>query len=233
VKLHGRLEVRQAVQAAISRDRINDRVYAGLGVVAAALLPPGLLGYDAALRAPAYDPDRARTLLRKAGYADGFELQYRTWETDEFNNQGIVPLIVEDLAAVGIRVTVSRYSATEARQHLNKRGHGTLFCGNWYADFPDPDNFFFIFFHSLSTSLPGINYNRQEIDAKIERARRSNDVEERAAIYGELNQMVVREAPLVPLFHERVFVANKPHVRALRTSLVPPVVRFHEVWVEE
>jgi hypothetical protein len=45
--------------------------------------------------------------------------------------------------------------------------------------------------------------------------------------------MVVREAPIVPLFHERLFVLHKPNVRGVRTSLVPPPVRYRDIWSEE
>src|SRR6185295_15575925 len=83
-----RKEVRQAVNHAVNKQRINERVYAGLGVVAESLLPPGLAGYDPGLRGAPYDPERARGLMRQAGYADGFEIEYRTWDTDEFNNSG-------------------------------------------------------------------------------------------------------------------------------------------------
>ena len=226
-------EARQALSRAINRERINERVFAGLGVIATGLLPPGLLGFDPGLRGIPYDPDRAKAMLRDAGYPNGFTLEYRTWETDEFNNSGMVPLIIEDLDAIGIHVNVTKHSVADARKPLASRGHGNLFCGNWYADFPDPDNFFFIFFHSLSTSVPGIYFHQTNVDEKIERARRTNDNEERAAIYRELDAMVARDAPIVPLFHERLFVLHKPHVRAVRTSLVPPPVRYHEVWVEE
>src|SRR6185503_6243000 len=132
-----RVEVRQAVNHAIDRQRINDRVYSGLAVVAQSLLPPGLLGYDESLRGPAYDPDRARALMRQAGHSSGFAVEYRTWDTDEFNNSGLVPLIIEDLAAIGIRVNVTRHAATEARAPLDRPGHGQLYCANWWADFPD------------------------------------------------------------------------------------------------
>ena len=227
-----RLEVRQAINHAINRHRINEQVFAGLGVIAESLLPPGLIGYEGSLRGYEHDPDRARSLLRQAGYGGGFELQYRTWETDEFRNSGQVPLIIEDLDAVGIHVTVTHHSATEARAPLQKRGHGNLFCGNWYADFPDPDNFFFIFFHSHSGAVPGLYYHRDDLDRQIEEARMSNDAQERAEIYRSLNSRVVREAPLVSLFHDRMFVLHKPHVRGVRTSLAPPPVRFHDVWCE-
>jgi len=228
-----KLEVRQAINHAVNRERINERVFSGLGVVARSLLPPGLLGYDPALRGNDYDPEKARALLRQAGLAGGFRAEYRTWDTDEFNNSGQLALIVEDLAAAGIQIDITRHSAADARRPLQRAGHGMVFFGNWYADFPDSDNFFYVFFHSQSGSVRGFYYNRPEIDAQIMEARRSNDLERRAEIYRQLDKMVVREAPLVPLFHERLFVLTRPHVRGVRTSLVPPPVRYHEAWVEE
>lgn len=227
-----RVEVRQAVNYAIDRQRINERVYDGLHVVAKSLQPPGLLGYDENLRGFNHDPDRARTLLRQAGYGGGFSVEYRTWDTDEFNNSGMIPMVIEDLEAVGIRVNVTRHSATDASAPRANRGHGLLYAANWYADFPDPDNFFFIFFHTQATSIRGLFFSRPEIDAQIIEARRSSDAEHRSAIYRSLNEMVVREAPIVPLFHERLFVLHKPEIRGVRTSLVPPPVRYHDVWVE-
>jgi methyl-accepting chemotaxis protein/ABC-type transport system substrate-binding protein len=228
-----RVEVRQAVNHAIDRDRINERVFAGLGVVAKSLLPPGLLGYDPNIRGTEHDPDRARSLMRQAGFSGGVRLEYRTWDTDEFNNSGQLPLIIEDLSAIGIDINVTMHSAVDARKQLVKPGHGTVFCGNWYADFPDSDNFFYVFFHSEAHSVRGIYFQRPEVDAQIVEARRANDPDRRAEIYRNLNQMVVREAPLVTLFHERFFVLQKPEVRGLRTSLVPPPVRYHDTWIEE
>ena len=226
-------EVRQAVNYAIDRQRINDQVYGGESVIAQSLLPPGLLGYDENLRGYQHDPEKARALLQQAGYGAGFSVEYRTWDSDEFNNSGTVPLIIEDLARVGIRINVTRHSAVDASAPRAQRGHGLIYLANWYADFPDADNFFFIFFHSEATSIRGLFYHRPEIEAAILDARRSNDVEHRASIYRGLNEMVIREAPIVPLFHERLFVLHKPEVRGLRTSLVPPPVRYHNVWVEK
>jgi methyl-accepting chemotaxis protein/ABC-type transport system substrate-binding protein len=228
-----KLEVRQAINHAINRERINERVFSGLGVIAHSLLPPGTLGYDPSLRGNDHDPDKARSLMHQAGLAGGFRVEYRTWESDEFNNSGQLALIVEDLAAIGIQIDINRYTAVEARKPLQRAGHGMAFCGNWYADFPDSDNFFYVFFHSDSGSIRGFYYHRPELDAQIIEARRSNDIERRAEIYRQLEGLVVREAPFVPLFHERMFVLTKPQVRGVRTSLVPPPVRYHEAWVEE
>jgi methyl-accepting chemotaxis protein/ABC-type oligopeptide transport system substrate-binding subunit len=227
-----RVEVRQAVNHAINRQRINERVYAGLGMIAESLLPPGLLGYDATIRGLPYDPERARQLLRQAGHGAGFDIEYRTWDTDEFNNSGLVPLLIEDLEAVGIRVRVTGHTAPEASAPRQRPGHGLLYCANWYADFPDSDNFFYVLFHTDSTSVRGLHYHRPEVDAQILEARRTNDSERRAEIYRRLDELVVREAPIAPLFHERLFLVHKPGVRGVRTSLVPPPVRYNGVWLE-
>src|SRR5512142_1715098 len=61
-----RQEVRQAMNLAIDKRRINERAFGGLGVIAQSLLPPGLMGYDATLRGYDHDPDRARSLLKQA-----------------------------------------------------------------------------------------------------------------------------------------------------------------------
>lgn len=224
--------VRQAVSYAINRQRINDRIFSGLGVIAQSVLPPGLLGYDPGLRGYTYDPDRAKSLLRQAGHANGFKMEYWTWDTDEFYNSGQIPMIIEDLAAIGIDVEVSQHSVAEAREHIKTPGHNSLFAGNWYADFPDADNFFYMFFHTESRSIWGMNYKSGEIDAKINEARRTNDIEQRTKIYHDLNRMSMEEAPMVYLFHDRFFLAHKPEVRGVRTYLVPPPVRFHDVWIE-
>jgi methyl-accepting chemotaxis protein/ABC-type transport system substrate-binding protein len=226
------VRVRKAVSHAVNKERINERVFSGLGKVAQSVLPPGLIGYDPALKGPAYDPERARQLLTEAGYSDGFAIDYWAWDTDEWNNSGQIALIAEDLAAVGIKVNISMHSVTEMREHLKTPGHGRIFAGNWYADFPDADNFFFMFFHSQGAAIVGINYVDPELDAKIEKARRTNDPEQRAQMYGELNRWSVEESPVVYLFHDRLFVAHRPSARAVRTYLVPPPVRFHDVWME-
>ncbi|HEU5163629.1 MAG TPA: ABC transporter substrate-binding protein [Thermoanaerobaculia bacterium] len=227
-----RADVRRAIGLAVDRDKINRRIYSGLAVMAKSLLPPGVIGYDPALEPPPHDPEKARQLLRQAGIPNGFSIDYVTWDTDEFNNSGLMDLVIEDLAVVGITVNRSSKPVEEVRRARNRRGHGTLFAGNWYADFPDSDNFFYIFFHSESEAVPGINYRSAEIDAKIAEARRTNDIERRTAIYSELNRRVIDDAPILCLFHERLFVIHSSRVRSLRTYLVPPPVRYADIWVE-
>ncbi|HVT01781.1 MAG TPA: ABC transporter substrate-binding protein [Thermoanaerobaculia bacterium] len=227
-----KVEVRQAVQYAINKDRINQRIFSGLGVPAQSLLPPGLLGHDPNLKGYQYDPERARQLLSQSGYGSGFSIDYPNWDTNEFYNSGQVTLIIEDLAAVGITMNVTQSDARSVRQLQLNENHNSIFTGNWYADFPDPDNFFFIFLHTQSETIRGTHFHSPELDRTIEEARRSSDTERRAEIYRELDKLVVRESPFVFLFHDRFFVISKPEVRGLSTYLVPPPVRYRDIWLE-
>src|SRR5260370_38123382 len=121
--------------------------------------------------------------MGKGGKAGGFKIEYRTWDSDEFNNNGTVPLIIEDLEAIGIRVDVTQHSATEARRPLLNPGHGLLFTGNWYADFPDSDNFFYIFFHSAAAAIRGVHSQTAQVGRQLIEAPRSNDSHDGAAIH--------------------------------------------------
>jgi len=226
------VNVRRAVNHAIDKERINREVFSGLGVVAQSLLPPGLLGYDPDIKGLEYDPDRAKALLQKAGHGSGFSVEYLRYDTDEFYNQGIVPRIIEDLARIGIRVDEKQSTAEHSRGAREKKGHNYIGPGNWYADFPDSDNFFYIFFHSQSSTWLGMHYSNAKLDAMIDEARRTSDVDRRRQLYRTLNQITIDEAPMVCLFHDRFFAVHKPHVRGLRTYLVPPPVRYHNLWVE-
>jgi methyl-accepting chemotaxis protein/ABC-type transport system substrate-binding protein len=225
-------QVRQAVNHAIDRDRINQKLFGNLGVVAHSLLPPGLMGYDPGVRGYEHDPERARTLLRQAGFGSGFDVEYMTWPSDEFYNSGQVPMIIEDLAAAGIRVRVTHGTAEEHRNRTLKSGHGLMFARNWFADFPDPDNFFYVFFHSRSEALTGMFYRYTELDELIERGRRTVDRQQRTEIYRQLDSRILLEAPIATLFHERYFILHRPEVRGVRPYLVPPPIRFDQIWIE-
>ncbi|MCM2314709.1 MAG: ABC transporter substrate-binding protein [Thermoanaerobaculia bacterium] len=228
-----RIEVRQAMNYAIDRGRINEKIFAGLGFPAKSLLPPGLPGYDDELQGYAFDPERARTLLRSAGVAAGFQVEYWAHPQDEGMNTGVVPLIIENLAHVGIRVEVVQTTRDRVDAAMEKPGHNQIFVRNWFGDIPDPDNFFWNFFHPSSTVIPGINYREPEVVSLIDKARQTIDMEERAEMYRKLNARVLRDAPIVPLFHERFFILHRPEIREMRPCLVTPPVRYDKLWVDQ
>jgi ABC-type transport system substrate-binding protein len=132
------LQVRQAMSIAIDRQAIVDSVLQGQGAVAHGPLPPGLSAYDPDYNPYPYDPDRARQLLADAGFADGIDVEIRTW-TDEVENR-VLAAIQANWADVGIRAAINR---TEYTAYINDLISCNLMIGtsSWTADYADPDNF--------------------------------------------------------------------------------------------
>lgn len=95
--------VRQALNYAVDVDAIRDALFGGNGQRLANLFVPGGLGFDANLAPYTYDPDRARELLKEAGFADGFET---TLDHTVGERADLAEAIAGQLGEVGIKVTV-------------------------------------------------------------------------------------------------------------------------------
>lgn len=132
------LQVRQALTTAIDRQAIVDSVLQGQGVIAHGPLPPGLSAYDPEYDPFPYDPERARQLLAEAGFPDGVDVEFRTWN-DEVEGR-VLTAIQAQWAEVGIRATFNR---TEYTAYISDLTNCNLTLGtqSWTADYADPDNF--------------------------------------------------------------------------------------------
>jgi ABC-type transport system substrate-binding protein/methyl-accepting chemotaxis protein len=223
-------DVRRAVAHAVDKARYVAEVHADAGVVAAGPIPPGLLGHTDDLVGLEHDPDRARALLARAGLAAGYTTSL--WCTRGFVPETAIALVREDLAAVGINLDVRSVDPTEYIR-ARERGLIPIAWRSWFADYPDPDNFTYVLFHSSVEGFFSSNYRNPEVDHLAERARAVMDREERDRLYRQLARAVVDDAPSVFLMHRRNIVAHRPDVEGLRLHLLTPVVRPEEIWLNE
>ena len=88
--------------------------------------------------------------------------------------------------------------------------------GNWWADFPDPDNYMYTYFHSSQSKSMSSNYNNPKVDELLNEARTTTDPAKRAAIYQQLEQIIVYDdVAVVPLFHLKDYLAVQPDVHGV------------------
>jgi ABC-type oligopeptide transport system substrate-binding subunit len=87
-----------------------------------------------------------------------------------------------------------------------------FFSLGWIADYPDPEDFLDILFHSES-SLNHSHYANPEVDRLLEAARVEADAPRRLALYRQAEELIVADAPWVPLWHGVDYVLTKPHVK--------------------
>lgn len=211
------VRVRKALQMAIDRQTILDKLYYGKGQLANAIMPPGLLGYNPELPAILYDKEKAKSLLAEAGYPDGFDMEI-AMVTDSPSTLKVNETVQAMLGEVGIRVKINQmdeasYFATR------KEGKLPAYQSDWSADYNDPDNFLYTFFSEKNTVARSYNYKNTEVFRKLETARTMIDQEERIKLYQELEKIIVQDdAAWIPLFSlEHLFVVQ-PRVKGFKVS---------------
>ena len=212
--------VRRALNHAVNVPEILSSVWNGRGVAAAGSIPPSLGGGDPARRPFGYDTTEARRLLRAAGYPDGFAVQL--WRSGTNVELGRVAQAIQaQLAAVGIRVEIVSRDASSMREAVRK-GVTDMAILDWWADYPDADNFLYPLFHSASFG-PGGNYsfyNDHVTDSLIMVARRTVDQTAREALYRRIDERVHQAAPWIYLWFPVDLWAEHPSIEGWDVAVI-------------
>lgn len=226
--------IRGAIAHAVDREAIVEEVFLGRYTLARGILPPGTPGFNPQVVGPAHDLERARRLLTEAGHPGGRGLPpIEIWSS--VRHAGIEAehrRIERDLAEVGIRA-VFRY-LTDWPRFVDglEAGRFAMYLYAWYADVPDPDNFLRHLFHSRSPRNYS-GYADRDVDDLLRLAGTERDARRRVALYRQVEQRVLDDLPLLPVWHytyERLF---QSYVRSVEVNgLGDPYIPLGKVWLD-
>ena len=223
--------VRQALNMAIDKREIASIVLGDLVVPAKGILPPGFPGYNSDVRGYSFDPIRAKQLLEESAYGDDLE--------------NLPPITITTPGSFGVNVSLdmevvlqmwernlgitAEFQQTEYAtflKDLHKRRF-QMFDIGWIADYPDPENFLDILFHSESSNNH-TNYNNPDVDRLLVEARVETDENARFALYNQIEQIILDDAPWVPLWYSgESYTLVKPNVQEyLQAPLIIPRLRY-------
>jgi len=135
---------------------------------------------------------------------------------------GFAQEVVKSLLAVGVELQVVKSETAGEFVETVNRGSIDFAMGRWIADYPDADTFAYAL-HSPDGSFGRI-CGTPEIDRLIARGRSETFSSARHAIYRQIEEIIAREALLVPLFHEQVYRFSRPDVQGLSLSYWLPAV---------
>ena len=230
------VKVRQALNYAIDKQEIASIVLGDLVEPADGILPPNFPGYHEGVEGYTYDPERARQLLGESKYGDDLE--------------NIPPITITTPGSFGANVSLdmevilqmwernlgitAEFQQTEFATFLKDlhKGRFQMFDIGWIADYPDPENFLDILFHSESSNNH-THYSNPQVDELLRKARVETDTQARYALYNEAEQMILDDAPWVPLwFDGESKLLVKPNVH---DYLLPPLIipRYRYVYLTE
>ena len=216
--------VRQAFNLALDKQRMIRLVSQGTLPVANGIVPPGMPGYqNPDLSDFEFDPEQALQLIADSSYGDVTDLPEITLNVSGDGSAvgPIVEAVVESyMDNLGVEINVEQTPWPEFLADLNSPNPPyQMYQLGWIADYPDPQNFLEVLFHSESGQNHG-GYNNPQVDALLEQARGTQDIDDRQALYQQAEQLILEDAAWVPLYFDVENWLIKPYVQGFN---VPPI----------
>lgn len=203
--------VRQAIAYAVDKDELVDGVLFGLGKAATGPYVPDTWPYNPDVKKYEYSPEKAKALLREAGWKDTdgdglLDKDGRPFEFTILTNMGnslrmkTATIIQWRLAMVGIRINIRALEwSTFINEFLDKRRFEAVVLG-WSIGL-DPDQY--DIWHSSKTKEKEFNfvsYNNPEVDELLEKGRRTFDITERKKAYFRIQDILADDLPYIFLY---------------------------------
>ncbi|WP_226575298.1 ABC transporter substrate-binding protein [Acuticoccus sediminis] len=201
--------VRQALNYAVDKQAIVDALFAGEAkVLNGQLLRPAQVGYNPDLSDYPYDPEKAKALLAEAGYADGFEIQFKFPSGRYAQDREVAEAVSGMLSEVGVTTNMVALEAGEFLAQLDAKKLGPLaMLGTAPAD--DPDAMFAQFRSDWRYSYT----QSPELDALIDAGASEIDPEKRGETYAKLSQLMFDEAFVLYLYQGADFYGTSQQVK--------------------
>ncbi len=212
--------IRRAINYAFDRDKLIKYLRSNIGTPAhAGFIPRGMKSYNAEkVKGYNYDPDKVRALLSEAGFPNGKGLPEITLNTtDNFGKQ--VEFIQSQLAENNIKIQISIEKTSVLRQAVNSCEYN-MFKKSWIGDYADEENFMNLFY-SKNFCPQGVNYfhyKNAEFDKAFEKVLKENSDSVKTSLYQQMDQMIVDDAPVIPLYYDQVVRLVHHNIKGLTTN---------------
>jgi peptide/nickel transport system substrate-binding protein len=229
--------VRRAVAHAIEREEIMLAALEGFGTTLTGLFAPTTWGFDPDMVGYPYAPETARAILREAGYAedadgfmakDGQRLTLVLWTYNLPEYQRASQVVQAQLADAGIDVDLQLLESATLLAGTKLAEHDLLLIAYGWAD----AGILSFFFGSdrLQTSNR-VHFARDDVDALLAAGNATVDVDERFAIYQDLQRLILDEAPWVPLYTVEVLNLVRSEVEGVRVHPFMGRLLYHDAYI--
>ncbi len=214
-------EVRLAINYAIDKQALVKAFFANgsLGMPAINPMPTMVLGYNTQIKDYDYNPEKAKQLLAKAGFPQGFKTELWVMPIARPympQPQRIAEAIQANLKKVGIDTKIVTYDWGTYLDKLSGGEHTMALMG-WIGDNGDPDNFLYSLLDKNNT-VPGSAanyafYKSEAVHQLLVKAQGVYDLQERAKLYEQAQALIKQDAPWVPLFHSTQMMATRKGIK--------------------
>jgi oligopeptide transport system substrate-binding protein len=227
------VNVRRAFCHAVDKEHIAKVILRDMVSEADGILPLGMPGYNEALEGLDYDVEKAIELIAASKYGDISNLPPITLTVDGYGNS--IPsylgaIIQEWQQNLGVEISVRQLETDNFIYNL-KQEKDEMFMLGWIGDYPDPHNFLDILFYTGS-EVNISEYSNSTLDALLDQAAIEQDEADRLAMYQQAEQLVVDDAPCLPLFHGANYILVEPYVKNYELSPLG-IPDLSQVYIDE
>ncbi|HEY9257369.1 ABC transporter substrate-binding protein [Chitinophaga sp.] len=205
-------KIRQAINYGIDRTKMMTYLRNGIGTAAmAGFVPAGLPSFDSArVKGYSYNPAMSRQLLREAGYPDGQGLPVIKLLSIPIYAD-LANYVANQLQETGIRIQVEVIQKSLLLEQTSK-SQALFFRGSWIADYPDAESYLAMFYSKNPAPPNYTRYQNPAFDELYEKSLEENNDSIRYAQYQAMDNMIISDAAVVPLFYDEVVRLVQPNV---------------------
>ena len=190
--------VRQALNYAIDTRTIVSRVMSGYGLPVATIVPPYFAGYDRNLKPYPYNPSRAKQLLAKAGFPDGFEMTLMVPRGRYLLAEEIVQAVAGYLDKVGVKTKINAVEFGVFAKVTQTRKIPAAFYAAWGEDFFNPIDELQV---AVVTGTTGFSwYSNKTVDRLTAKAASTLSQAKQDALIRQIQRVIYKDPPFIYLF---------------------------------
>jgi oligopeptide transport system substrate-binding protein len=207
-------KIREAMSLAIDRQKIARVMYQSRVRQARGIVPPDMPGYQGPALDETYNVTRARELITESTYKEAKNLpRLRVYTSGD----ALGPMLKDVLSqTLSIDLEVHEVEWSDFLDGLDRHEY-PMFVMGWQADYPDPESFLGTLFRSNSPENH-TGYNNANVDEALGLAAVETDAARRMATYAQIEERILKDYPVVPLFHSVRYTLVKPYVQGLRMT---------------
>ncbi|HXR84144.1 MAG TPA: ABC transporter substrate-binding protein [Hanamia sp.] len=207
------VKIRKAINYGFDRRKMMLYIRNSIGIPAeSGFIPAAFPSFDSSVvKGYHYDPAKALQLLKEAGYPNGAGLPPLKLLTVPLYGD-LASYIANELQQIGIKVNVEVIQKSLLLEQTAK-SEALFFRGSWIADYPDAENFLSVFYGKNPAPPNYTRYNNPKFDKLYEESLSEKNDSARYKIYQQADQMVMKDAPVVPLWYDMVIWLVQPYVK--------------------
>ena len=211
-------KIRQAINYGFDRKKMVLYLRNSIGTPAeSGFVPAGLPSFNAdKVKGYHYDPVKCRQLLKEAGFPDGKNLPVIKLLTIPVYSD-MASFIAKQLEESGIPVQVEVVQKALLLQ-LTAGSKALFFRGSWIADYPDAENYLSVFYSKNPSPPNYTRYKSPRFDALFEKALTEQNDSVRYDLYRQADQVVIDDAPVVPLWYDKAIHLVQTNVRGFEPN---------------